>query len=69
MCKDKHYGGLGLRDIEKFNIALLRKWLWRMCAEKDSLWIQVLKSKYSVCRMDGVEDVGIRWGRENGVLG
>jgi len=31
-------GGLRLKDIEKFNIALLRKWLWRICSKKEQLW-------------------------------
>lgn len=39
-------GGLGVRDIENFNIALLGKWRWRLLFEKGSLWVRVLASKY-----------------------
>jgi len=44
--KQKEVGGLGLRDIHNFNVALLAKWKWRLGTEDNGLWKQVLESKY-----------------------
>ena len=46
-------GRLGVRDLRRFNEALLGKWLWRYMNEKDSLWRRVIRSKY--------EDNGLGW--------
>lgn len=27
-------GGLGIKNLESFNLALLAKWRWRICNEK-----------------------------------
>jgi len=40
-------GGLGVRDLILFNVALLGKWLLRFFNEKDSLWRRVVRSKYA----------------------
>ena len=44
ICKDKRYGGLGLRHLKKFNHALLGKWLWRFSLEMGSFWRKDRKS-------------------------
>jgi len=30
MCRPKEEGGLGIKDVEKFNTTLLAKWKWRL---------------------------------------
>ena len=39
-------GGLGIRNLRTFNVALLGKWLWRFGQERDALWCQVIEVKY-----------------------
>jgi hypothetical protein len=48
ICKPKENGGLEIRDLRIFNIALLRKWWWRIRNEKESLWYKVLERKLNM---------------------
>ncbi|KAL6130570.1 hypothetical protein ACLB2K_068949 [Fragaria x ananassa] len=48
LCKNKKSGGLGFRDIEVFNQALLAKTLWRIVLHPESLVNQVLQAKYVI---------------------
>jgi len=41
VCESKEEGGL-----RRFNVTLLRKWIWRLGSEKMGLWKEVLDSKY-----------------------
>jgi hypothetical protein len=41
----KDQGGLGILDLEKMNIALLAKWIWKIFNE-DGIWQQILRKKY-----------------------
>ena len=46
MCTPLSSGGLGIRNLRTFNVALLGKWLWRFGQERDALWRQVIEVKY-----------------------
>ncbi|XP_058747172.1 uncharacterized protein LOC131620179 [Vicia villosa] len=39
-------GGLGIKNIEDFNLSLLSKWRWKIIQGADSLWYKVLKERY-----------------------
>ncbi|GJZ25315.1 RNA-directed DNA polymerase, eukaryota, reverse transcriptase zinc-binding domain protein [Tanacetum coccineum] len=39
-CKPKSHGGLGLKDLEIWNKALLVKHIWNLAAKKDTLWVK-----------------------------
>ncbi|XP_058762982.1 uncharacterized protein LOC131636395 [Vicia villosa] len=39
-------GGLGIKNISAFNLALLCKWRWRILKGHESLWFNVLKARY-----------------------
>ena len=46
LCKAKEEGGMGLKDIKKFNFALLAKWKWQYISQEKGKWKEVLLSKY-----------------------
>ena len=46
ICLQKEKGGLGIKDLVKFNYALLGKWCWNLFQHQGELWPQVLESKY-----------------------
>ncbi|GKU94128.1 hypothetical protein SLEP1_g7656 [Rubroshorea leprosula] len=46
VCKDKKKGGLGVKDLRKFNMALLGKWWGRLVSEERGLWKKIIFEKY-----------------------
>ncbi|GKV11938.1 hypothetical protein SLEP1_g23150 [Rubroshorea leprosula] len=46
ICKDKEYEGLGVKDLKKFNLALVGKWWGRLATEEEGLWKRVIRGKY-----------------------
>lgn len=59
---DKKVGGLGLRRIREFNLALLGKWCWRLLEDRKGLWFRLLAARYGL--VGGRLQVG---GRERSV--
>lgn len=46
LCKEKELGGLGFKEIEKFNDTLLVKQVWRMIHNLESLCYRVFKARF-----------------------
>jgi len=46
ICFPIHYGGLGVRNLIKFNQALLGKWLSCYATEREALWRFIVEAKY-----------------------
>ncbi|KHN31029.1 Putative ribonuclease H protein, partial [Glycine soja] len=46
VCLPKEKEGLGIEDINNFNLALLGKWKWNLMQNQGELWTRVLESKY-----------------------
>ena len=57
LCQDKDMGGIGFKEIEKFNDALLAKQVWRMINNPNSLCHRVFKARFSpTCSILEVKD-------------
>ncbi|GAU17907.1 hypothetical protein TSUD_330330, partial [Trifolium subterraneum] len=46
VCLGQEHGGLGVRQLREFNIALLGKWCWRMLVDRGGMWYRVLAARY-----------------------
>ena len=64
MCEPRDYGGLGIIDLRKFNLAIFSRWIWRLGTNKGVLWKEILDSKYGgwrSLREDGKISKGSLW--------
>jgi len=46
VCLQKEFGGLGVRQLNEFNLALLGKWCWRVLVDRGCFWYRVLVARY-----------------------
>ncbi|GAU47144.1 hypothetical protein TSUD_379210 [Trifolium subterraneum] len=46
VCLPKVKGGLGVKDLKLFNLALLSKWKWRCIVDNDVLWYDLSRFRY-----------------------
>ena len=46
LCLPKLHGDLGFRELEKFNLALLGKQIWRLIHNTDSMFYKVFKARF-----------------------
>ena len=46
LCRPKYEGGLGFKELEAFNLALLGKQVWRMLTKPNTLVAKVFKARY-----------------------
>lgn len=63
MCSSKENEGLGIKNIELFNILLLLKWMWRIIHDKEVVWYGLLKNRYrnvELGLLNGVGRIGSR---------
>jgi hypothetical protein len=71
ICLQQEYGGLGVKQLREFNLALVGKWCRRLLVDKEGLWFRVLVARYGVeggrLRAGGLR--GSSWWREKRVLG
>ncbi|KAF5470852.1 hypothetical protein F2P56_011340 [Juglans regia] len=46
MCKSKFVGGMGFKELETFNMAMLAKQAWRLLQNKESLFHKLYAARY-----------------------
>jgi hypothetical protein len=39
-------GGLGVKNLELFNLSLLSKWKWRLLSDEEASWTELLRFRY-----------------------
>ncbi|GKV26094.1 hypothetical protein SLEP1_g35447 [Rubroshorea leprosula] len=67
VSRNRLQGGLGVKDIRKFNLSLLGKWWGRMASGEESLMCRIIKEKYGKERRNWAEwmqkrkNVGSLW--------
>lgn len=61
ICLPKEFGGLGIRNMEIFNISLLGKWKWRLLSDNESIWFVLMKKLYSVGSLLNCSQYSVWW--------
>lgn len=46
MCRSKSLGGVGIRSLEKNNIASMAKLAWWYVTEENTLWVTLMRERY-----------------------
>jgi hypothetical protein len=46
ICLPKDKGGLGVKNLELFNLVLLSTWKWRFLIDGDAMWADLLRCRY-----------------------
>ncbi|KAL4588047.1 hypothetical protein LXL04_000925 [Taraxacum kok-saghyz] len=62
--KNKKDGGLGIGSLEKLNLALIAKWVWRYRTEPDAMWVKVIDNIHgpdSLCTTDDLKICHSNW--------
>ncbi|KAK9749480.1 hypothetical protein RND81_02G128900 [Saponaria officinalis] len=60
VCKEKQFGGLGIRNARLGNVAMLGKYVWWMASKSYHLWIQWIHHVY--LRRQNLKDYeGYKW--------
>lgn len=61
ICVPKKSGGLGIENMELFNMSLLGKWKWRMLTEKKSEWCKLLDRLYGIDEELNARQCSVWW--------
>ncbi|XP_058784820.1 uncharacterized protein LOC131659680 [Vicia villosa] len=51
VCKSREEGGLGVKNVQIMNVALISKWKWRILTENDAVWCGILKARYGKVKL------------------
>ncbi|CAL5191793.1 unnamed protein product [Lathyrus oleraceus] len=54
ICLRTEEGGLGVKNVEWFNLALMSKWGWRFLNDKHAIWFKLLQFRYG----SGLQSLG-----------
>jgi hypothetical protein len=46
ICLPREKGGLGVKNLELFNLSLLSKWKWRLLSDEEASWTELLRFRY-----------------------
>ncbi|XP_058725510.1 uncharacterized protein LOC131596787 [Vicia villosa] len=51
VCKSKEEGGLGIKNVEIMNVALISKWKWRILNENEAVWSGIIRARYGKVKL------------------
>ncbi|XP_060972343.1 uncharacterized protein LOC115710535 [Cannabis sativa] len=46
ICLPKNHGGIGVRESQKWNVAMMARYIWALSTKQDSLWIRWVDAVY-----------------------